>query len=74
MASTGSQYLRQQYGTRQARSGKSARVDGVPNYGSTAKANHVQWWRDQIKERGSLEAVYRHVRKRQREYGDRDMG
>ena len=39
-----------------------------------AKAGHVQWWREQIKERGSLEAVYRHVRKRQREYGDRDMG
>src|SRR5262249_4020798 len=34
MASTGSQYLRQQDGTRQARSGKSARVDGVPSWGS----------------------------------------
>ena len=39
-----------------------------------AKADHVQWWREQIKERGSLEAVYREVRKRQREYRDRDMG
>jgi hypothetical protein len=35
-----------------------------------AKAGHVQWWREQIKERGSLEAVYREVRRRQREYGD----
>jgi hypothetical protein len=24
-----------------------------------AKASHVHWWREQIKERGSLEAVYR---------------
>jgi hypothetical protein len=39
-----------------------------------AKADHVQWWSEQIKERGSLEAVYREVRKRQREYRDRDMG
>ena len=39
-----------------------------------AKASHVQWWREQVKERGSLEAVYRDVRRRQREYGDRDMG
>jgi hypothetical protein len=39
-----------------------------------AKAGHVQWWREQIKERGSLEAVYRQVRRRQREYGDRDVG
>jgi hypothetical protein len=39
-----------------------------------AKADHVQWWREQIKERGSLEAVYREVRKRQREYRDRDVG
>jgi hypothetical protein len=39
-----------------------------------AKADHVQWWRDQIKERGSLGAVYREVRKRQREYRDRDVG
>ncbi|HTC78166.1 MAG TPA: hypothetical protein VK657_06080 [Terriglobales bacterium] len=39
-----------------------------------AKADHVQWWREQIKERGSFEAVYREVRKRQREYRDRDMG
>jgi len=38
------------------------------------KADHVQWWREQIKERGSFEAVYREVRKRQREYRDRDMG
>jgi hypothetical protein len=35
MASAGSQCVRQQDGTRQARSGKSARVAGVPNYGST---------------------------------------
>src|SRR6516162_3937870 len=61
-------------GPGKARRGKSARVDGVPNYGSTAKANHVQWWRDQIKERGSLEAVYREVRRRQREYRDTDVG
>ena len=33
-----------------------------------AKASHVQWWRDQIKERD------REVRRRQREYGDRDVG
>jgi hypothetical protein len=33
-----------------------------------AKAGHVQWWREQIKERGSLGAVY------QREYGNRDVG
>ena len=39
-----------------------------------AKADHVQWWREQIKERGSLEAVYREVRKRQSEYRDRDVG
>jgi hypothetical protein len=39
-----------------------------------AKAGHVQWWREQIKERGNLEAVYRDIRKRQREYSDRDMG
>jgi hypothetical protein len=39
-----------------------------------AKADHVQWWREQIKERGSLEAVYREVRKCQREYRDRDVG
>jgi hypothetical protein len=39
-----------------------------------AKADHVQWWREQIKERGSLEAVYREVRKRQREYRDSDVG
>ena len=39
-----------------------------------AKAGHVQWWREQIKERGSLEAVYREVRRRQREYGDADVG
>lgn len=39
-----------------------------------AKADHVQWWREQIKERGSLEAVYREVRRRQREYGDRAVG
>ena len=39
-----------------------------------AKADHVQWWREQVKERGSLEAVYREVRKRQREYRDRDVG
>jgi hypothetical protein len=38
------------------------------------KTDHVQWWREQIKERGSLEAVYREVRRRQREYGDRDVG
>jgi hypothetical protein len=31
MASTGSRYVRQQDGTRQGRSGKSARVDGVLN-------------------------------------------
>ena len=61
-------------GPGQARRGKSARVDGVPNYGSTAKANHVQWWRDQIKERGSLEAAYREIRRRQREYRDTDVG
>src|SRR5262249_2566338 len=35
MASAGSQCVRQQDGTRQARSGKSARVDGVANYVST---------------------------------------
>ena len=75
MASAGSQCVRQQDGTRQARSGKSARVDGVPNYGKHyAKASHVQWWREQIKERGSLEAVYREVRRRQREYRDTDVG
>src|SRR6201982_109206 len=34
------------------------------------KAGHVQWWREQVKERGNLEAVYRDVRRRQREYGD----
>ena len=39
-----------------------------------AKADHVQWWREQIKERGSLEAGYREVRKRQSEYRDRDVG
>ena len=39
-----------------------------------AKADHVQWWREQIKERGSLEAVYREVHRRQREYRDRDVG
>ncbi len=39
-----------------------------------AKAGHVQWWREQIKERGSLGAVYREVRRRQRQYGDTDMG
>ena len=39
-----------------------------------AKASHVQWWREQIKERGSLEAVYREVRRRQREYRDTDAG
>jgi hypothetical protein len=33
-----------------------------------------QWWREQIKERGSLGAVYREVRRRQREYGNRDVG
>jgi len=39
-----------------------------------AKAGHVQWWREQIKEHGSLEPVYREVRRRQREYGDADVG
>jgi hypothetical protein len=39
-----------------------------------AKTGHVQWWREQIKERGSLKAVYREVRRRQREYGNRDVG
>ena len=39
-----------------------------------AKASHVQWWREQIKERGSLEAVYREVRRRQREYRNTDVG
>src|SRR5207247_11389849 len=39
-----------------------------------AKAGHVQWWREEIKERGSLGAVYREVRRRQRQYGDTDMG
>ena len=39
-----------------------------------AQADHVQWWREQIKERGSLGAVYREVRRRQRQYGDTDMG
>jgi hypothetical protein len=39
-----------------------------------AKAGHVQWWREQIKERGSLEAVYREVRKRQRDYRRTDVG
>ena len=39
-----------------------------------AKADHVQWWCEQIKERGSLETVYREIRKRQREYRDRDVG
>jgi hypothetical protein len=39
-----------------------------------AKAGHVQWWCEQIKKRGSLEAVYREVRRRQREYGDTDVG
>jgi hypothetical protein len=39
-----------------------------------AKAGHVQWWREQTKERGNLEAVYREVRKRQREYRDKDVG
>jgi hypothetical protein len=33
-----------------------------------AKASHVQWWRDQIKERD------REVRRRQREYRDTDVG
>jgi hypothetical protein len=67
--------MRQQDGTREPRTGKSARVDGVPKLGKHyAKAVHVQWWREQIKERGSLEAVYREVRKRQREYRDRDVG
>ena len=39
-----------------------------------AKADHVQWWREQMKQRGSLQAIYREVRKRQREYRDRDVG
>jgi hypothetical protein len=39
-----------------------------------AKISHVQWWREQIKERGSLAAVYREVRRRQREYRDTDVG
>ena len=39
-----------------------------------AKASHVQWWREQIKERGSLEAAYREIRRRQREYRDTDVG
>jgi hypothetical protein len=61
--------------TRQARSGKSAPCGWRPELGKHyAKAVHVQWWREQIKERGSLEAVYREVRKRQREYRDRDVG
>jgi hypothetical protein len=34
----------------------------------------TQRWREQIKERGSVETVYREVRKRQREYRDRDVG
>jgi len=74
MASAGSQCVRQQDGTRQARSGKSAcgwRPELRKHY---AKASHVQWWREQIKERGSLEAVYREVRRRQREYRNTDVG
>ena len=39
-----------------------------------AKADHVQWWREQIKKHGSLATVYREVRRRQREYGERDVG
>ena len=39
-----------------------------------AKASHVQWWREQIRERGSLKAVYHEVRRRQREYRDTDVG
>ena len=31
-------------------------------------------WREQIKERESLEAVYREIRRRQREYRDTDVG
>jgi len=70
MASAGSHCVRQQGGTRQARSGKW-RPELGKHY---AKAGHVQWWREQIKERGSLEAVYREIRRRQREYGDMDVG
>jgi hypothetical protein len=39
-----------------------------------ANISHVQWWREQIEERGSLAAVYREVRRRQREYKDTDVG
>ena len=42
--------------------------------GHYAKAGHVQWWRQQMKEREAFEAVYREVRKCQREYRDRDVG
>src|SRR5262249_4020793 len=39
-----------------------------------AKAGHAQWWREQIKQRGSLNAVYRGVGKRQPDSGATDVG
>jgi len=29
-----------------------------------AHSDHVRWWKSEIKKRGSLEAVYRHIIKR----------
>ena len=75
MASTGSQCVRQQDGTRSSEEWEVCPCGWRPELRKHyAKANHVQWWRDQIKERGSLEAVYREVRRRQREYRNTDVG
>jgi hypothetical protein len=75
MAFAGSQCVRQQDGTRQARSGEVCPCGWRQELGKHyAETSHVQWWREQIKERGSLAAVYREVRRRQREYRDTDVG
>lgn len=34
-----------------------------------ARTDHAQWWKEEIKKRGSLESVYRHIVRRLRRAG-----
>jgi hypothetical protein len=36
-----------------------------------ARADHVRWWKSEIRKRGSLDAVYRHIIRRLKAYDRR---
>ena len=56
----GRRELRQIYGGRKPKSFRPAHnhIIHTPDF---AACDHVLWWRSEIKKRGSLKAVYRHV-------------